>query len=178
MRNMDVLEHRTRKDLLDYISENPETTFRILKHVFRLNEGTLTYHLDRLVKEDLITQKRKGKERCYISLDSIHDMKRKRSSKGIALVFQLISENPGITRSDLLRRTRMTKRDLTKAISGLKSRKRIWKVDSDGDTGYEIISQQELYDEMMMIIIDRYLRDEIDLDTLKRTKEALEQMII
>jgi hypothetical protein len=41
----------------------------------------------------------------------------------------------------------------------------------------EVITEQKLYDEMMLILIDRYLKDEIDLDTLERTKEALEQMV-
>ena len=40
--------HETRKRLMLYIQENPGTTFQRLKGVFKLNEGTLRYHLNYL----------------------------------------------------------------------------------------------------------------------------------
>lgn len=177
MKDQDVLEHETRRYLLDYISRNPETTFRMLKSVFRINEGTLTYHLKRLIREDMIVQKKKGRERCYVSLDTIHGRGHDQAGKGREKVYQLISDNPGMTRKELLRRTRMTGKELSQCIYDLRTESMIWKVKKGKKVAYEVITSRKVHDEMVLILTDRYLKDEIDLETLKRTKEALDRLV-
>ena len=56
-------EHQTRRVLKEYISDNPGVTFKLLMNVLNLNKGTLTYHLDHLLKRRVIVQEKKGRER-------------------------------------------------------------------------------------------------------------------
>ena len=49
MSTNDDLEHRTRKVVFNYISDNPGVTFSAIRRVYDLSESTLRYHLRYLV---------------------------------------------------------------------------------------------------------------------------------
>jgi predicted transcriptional regulator len=172
----DVLSHSTRKRLYEYILGHPGISYQMIREVFRINDGTLRYHLDRLVRADLVLQRKKKNNRCYVSLDgakspglSDFDMKSSR-------VLDLIKSEPGIGRVDLMRRSGLSRKDLTSVLARLKSNRIIWKTGKGRSGGYEYISEDKLYREMIRILTERYVRDEIDLDRFMELKEDIDDM--
>jgi DNA-binding MarR family transcriptional regulator len=97
-----VLDHFFRGRLFEYIKENPGVTFTALKEHFEVNNGTLTYHLHRLEKEDLITFRNLGKYKLFYA-DGVR-------IKGVEVVIspmdkeiiEIISSEPGITSSQVI----------------------------------------------------------------------------
>ncbi|MBN1538686.1 MAG: hypothetical protein JW939_00960, partial [Candidatus Thermoplasmatota archaeon] len=92
-----VLDHFFRGRLFEYIKEHPGVTFTALKDHFEVNNGTLTYHLHRLEKEELVVHRNLGKYKMFYA-DGV-------KIKGCEVVIsqmdkdiiELVSRNPGIT---------------------------------------------------------------------------------
>jgi DNA-binding MarR family transcriptional regulator len=97
-----VLDHFFRGRLFEYIKENPGVTFTALKEHFEVNNGTLTYHLHKLEREDLITYRNLGKYKMFYA-DGVR-------IKGVEVVIspldkeivEIISAEPGITSSQVI----------------------------------------------------------------------------
>jgi predicted transcriptional regulator len=97
-----VLDHFFRGRLFEYIKENPGVTFTALKEHFEVNNGTLTYHLHRLEREELITYRNLGKYKLFYA-DGV-------KIKGVEVVIspldkeivEIISSQPGITSSEVI----------------------------------------------------------------------------
>lgn len=95
--NEKVLDHFFRGRLFEFIKENPGVTFTALKEHFEVTNGTLTYHLHKLEKEELIVHRNLGKYKLFYA-DGIR-------IKGVEAVISpvdrdiisLIKENPGIS---------------------------------------------------------------------------------
>jgi len=97
-----VLDHFFRGRLFEYIREHPGATFSALKEHFEVNNGTLTYHLHRLEKEELITYRNLGKYKLFYA-DGMR-------IKGVDVVIspldreiiEMISREPGIASSRII----------------------------------------------------------------------------
>ncbi|MGA1819684.1 MAG: helix-turn-helix domain-containing protein [Thermoplasmatota archaeon] len=97
-----VLDHFFRGRLFEYIKEHPGVTFTALKDHFEVNNGTLTYHLHRLEREDLITYRNLGKYKMFYA-----DGVRIRGCEVVISpmdkeIIELISERPGITTAQVI----------------------------------------------------------------------------
>ncbi len=96
-----VLDHFFRGRLFEYIKENPGVTFTGIKEHFEVNNGTLTYHLHKLEKEELIAHRNIGKYKLFYA-DGVR-------VKGVEAVISsidreiisMISHNPGVTSKQL-----------------------------------------------------------------------------
>jgi len=172
----DVLSHSTRKRLYEYILGHPGISYQMIRDVFRLNDGTLRYHLDRLVRANLVLQRKKKNNRCYIPLEGEKSPGLSEFDRNYSRVLDLIKADPGIGRVDLMRRSGMSRKGLTSVLTRLKSNRMIWKVGSGRSGGYEYISEDKLYKEMIRILTERYVRDEIDLDRFLELKEDIDDM--
>lgn len=92
-----VLDHFFRGRLFEHIKEHPGSTFTALKEHFEVNNGTLTYHLHKLEREELIVHRNHGKYKLFYA-DGI-------KIKGVEAVISpidrdiidLVSANPGIS---------------------------------------------------------------------------------
>jgi predicted transcriptional regulator len=97
-----VLDHFFRGRLFEYIKENPGSTFTALKDHFDVNNGTLTYHLHKLEREDLIVHRNIGKYKLFYA-DGIR-------IKGVEAVISpidreimnLITGHPGISSGEIM----------------------------------------------------------------------------
>ncbi len=97
-----VLDHFFRGRLFEYIKEHPGVTFSALKEHFEVNNGTLTYHLHKLEREELITYRNLGKYKLFYA-DGMR-------IKGVEVVIspldkaiiEMISKEPGITSSQVI----------------------------------------------------------------------------
>jgi DNA-binding MarR family transcriptional regulator len=97
-----VLDHFFRGRLFEFIKENPGITFTALKDHFEVTNGTLTYHLHRLEKEELIVHRNLGKYKLFYA-DGVR-------IKGVEAVISpidrdiisLITDHPGISSNAII----------------------------------------------------------------------------
>lgn len=177
----EALQHKTRKKIYDHIADNPGISFNMLSSIFDLNEGTLRYHLEYLRKSDLISPRKIDNKRCYTCKDV--DLNRpgremvNAMNKDQKNIFFLIREESGLTRNDLVERSRSNRRQVTRALSKLKEKGLIKIRKQDGIIHYEIAEDGRIFNEMMLVLMEKYLRGEISLAKLKELKRKLEEML-
>lgn len=169
-------DHRTRKLLYEYISENPGSTFKVLKSAFKLTDGTLRYHLGYLQRRRRIVQEKKGREKCYFCYLKkrfpFTDPNLNLTGKQEFLL-DLISKHPIIGYKELKQRSGMDKPVFSYNLKKLKKLKLVWRVNRNGKTGYEIVTQERLADEMFLILVNKYLDGDMEKDEMIDILEKL-----
>jgi predicted transcriptional regulator len=177
----EALQHKTRKKIYEHIADNPGISFNMLASIFDINEGTLRYHLDYLRRSDLISPRKIDNKRCFTckDVDLSHPAREKVSTMNNdqKKVLELIREDPGLTRNDLLERSGLSRRQATRAISKLKEMGLIISEKEAGTTCYKIAEDGRIFNEMMLVLMEKYLREEISLSKLKELKRKLENML-
>lgn len=179
MEDTGSLGHPTRKVLYRFIKENPGTSFQFIRGVLNIPEGTLRYHLQQLQRSNRIVKEKKGRNLCYYSRfhrDHPECQLEADLSENQKLLLDLIRDAPGTTRSELLSRSRLTRRELNYSLRRLRDLKLIWKTDTEYGEGYEVISRDRLKDEMFKILVDRLLKGDLSLDRFRTLRDRLERM--
>jgi len=177
-----ALEHKTRRMIYQYILEHPGTSFGGIRRMFDLTVGTLRYHLKYLRKADKIASKLVNGRKCYYSsetsrtLSSSLELNSSVYNNTQKHILHIIRNNPGITRKELSKKTRIKKDTLAYNIRKFIDEGLIWKVRRDGyATGYEYITQEKLNSEVITLLMERYLNGEIQETTflalMKKLKE-------
>lgn len=174
------LDHRSRRMIYRYISTHPGVSFGSIKNVLELNSSTLRYHLEYLERSDSIRMSKDNGKRCYhpnngtsLSFETEHSISELPASQ--ERILEIIKRNPGITKKELVQLARMEPKKVRYNVRRLRENRQIWRVRSGRDTGYEAITPQKLKDEMLKLLLDKYLRDEMDKETFLRLKEELER---
>jgi len=90
-------------------------------------------------------------------------------------VLNAIETKPGISKKELCTVTRQDTKSVSSCIDLLKERKLVWKVKSGRMTGYEIITREKLKQEILKLLVAKFLRKEIDLETYQRFKTEMEK---
>ena len=72
--------------------------------------------------------------------------------------------------------TRFSKRSVSYHLRKLKEEQLIWKANSGIHTGYEFITKDKLCHQIIMILIDKFLKDEMEMDEFLRLKEEVETL--
>ena len=170
------MAHETRKRLTFYIRENPGTSFQSLKGIFKLNDGTLRYHLNYLRKKKKIVQVISNNRRTYL-LEGASLGKEVKLNREQKRLIDIIGTYPGITRNELLERTRQSRKILSYHLTRLSDLRLIWKIKEGGKIGYRPITKEELFKEAFAIIVDKFLENEIDLQTFNQLKNKLDMLI-
>jgi len=187
MKQREVLEmdehgsmgHPTRRMLYKFILDNPGTSFQFIRSVLKIPEGTLRYHLLHLQRSNRIIREKKGKELCYFSafhrdhpechLDVELNPKQK-------LLLDLIREDPGATRKELMSRSRLTRRELNYSLRRLRDLKLIWRTKTAKGEGFEVISKDTFKDEMFKMLVDRLLCGDLTIERFRTLRDRLERM--
>jgi predicted transcriptional regulator len=182
MYSKSALENKTRRLVFNYISANAGVTFGTIRRVLDLEDSTLRYHLKYLEREDEIISKSEGRFRCYYANQVIgstfepvvkHDVAM--LSRPQQRISTIIRRNPGITIRELMKITRLNKRDLQYHLKKLRELMIIWKVGYGRNTGYEYISKKKLRTELYRQLILKFIRNEIDEETYLFLREELEK---
>jgi len=174
----DPLDHRSRKMIFNYISTHPGEPFQRIKKVLDINSSTLRYHLRYLEKAGKIeVEMRKGKN-CFFPCG--HEEFSKGSDTSDLTLYQqrvleAIKRKPGISKKGLTNYINLDKREVSKCIDELRDRKLIWKVLCGRKTGYEYITKEKLKEEMLRLLIDRFLNREINKEKFLALKSELEK---
>ena len=174
----DVLDHRTRRMVYNYISSHPGVSFQRIRKVLDLNSSTLRYHLQYLEKAGKIVLEMEGGKKFYYPRGLGSDSQGTESSelsKKERRVLESIKKNPGISKRGLSNYTNLNGSTVSKCIRTLRDKKLIWKVREGRSTGYEHISKEKLKQEMLKLLIDRFLNNEISKERFLALKEELEK---
>jgi predicted transcriptional regulator len=108
-----ILDHFARGRLYEYIKLNPGVTFTALKSELELGNGTLTYHLRTLEREELIKSTKEGRNRCfYITGTKVQGPGGIKDDilgalKGVdKKIYALIADTPGISQMEIFKNLR------------------------------------------------------------------------
>lgn len=182
MENERGLEHRLRRTIYDYILDNPGVTYGKIKGLFSLKDSTLRYHLQTLTKNEHISTKMQNGKKCYYPTDAGSVALRLQGADPDARsatqrqLLKIIRNHPGITKREMVQRTHMSKDTTTYNIKQLFTKKLIWKVRCGKDVGYRCITDERLQKEMLMIMVDKFLKGEMDEKRFLAMKKRLEEI--
>jgi predicted transcriptional regulator len=174
------LKHKSRKLIYNYILSNPGVTFGNIMRFLDINKSTLMYHLTYLEKARKVFSIREGHRRYYYCIEKkITDIDpffrtylNKLNTTQIEIL-KLIKDNPGITKQDLIIRTRINRKNLNNILKKLGELNLIWLVKNSGILGYEYVTREKLRSEVLKRLITKLISDEIDEKTFKRIKKKL-----
>jgi predicted transcriptional regulator len=179
MNGQDTLMHPTRKVLYQFIVENPGTSFQFIKRILRIPEGTLRYHLDHLIRHNRVVSEKKGRNLCYYSSfkrDHPECHLNVELNPDQQLLLDIIRNEPGIGRKELMVRTRLSRRRINYSLRRLRDLRLVWKVNTSAGDGYEEITKDRLKDDMYRILVDRLLKGELSLERFNILKDRLDEM--
>ena len=182
-----ALEHRSRRQIFNFISSNPGASISAIKRFLGMNESTLKYHLHYLEKNEKIFATNHGRHTCYFckhrTISEIYKEPKKRSAIANLTTTQrqlvdLIKSRPGITQKELAQISKLNKKSVSYNLRRLGDQKFVWVVKRDGKLGYEYITKEKLRSEMLNELVNKLLTDEIDEKTFKKIKRKLETLDI
>jgi len=182
MSSEDVLGHRTRKVVYNYISNHPGAAFGTIKGMFDLAEGTLRYHLQYLERHKIIYSQSMGNYRCYYPTDkagssiiTVPDIDPNTLTELQKQIVTIIRQKPGTTVSELESYTRADKRVLRYNLKVLKDQMIIWKVGNGRSTCYEIATKTRLQNELIKFVTMKFLKGEITEEAYLTLKGEIEK---
>ncbi|UCH89097.1 MAG: winged helix-turn-helix transcriptional regulator [Thermoplasmata archaeon] len=177
------LAHKTRKQIYNYILTYPGASFGDIQKLFDLKTSTLTYHLTYLERSQKIYSRREGRRRLYYgsygaaaSEGPPPDPKINSLTEIQQGILNVIQNQPGITKDELISKTRLNQNVLNYNIDRLSDLKMIWVVKADGVMGYEYITKEKLRNEIFNRLVMKLIKDEIDEETYFKIKKKLEEM--
>jgi predicted transcriptional regulator len=176
-------EHRSRKLVYNYVSSHPGASFGEIKRVLELKKSTLMYHLTYLERKGKILSKKEGRLRRFYCRDKPLSKTYPTSKTQTNTLTQtqrqligLIQNYPGISKRELVDRTKVNGKKMNYNLRRLCDLKFIWIVKNDGIIGYEYITSEKLREEVFNRLILRLISDEIDEATFNKIKRKLENM--
>jgi predicted transcriptional regulator len=164
--------HKTQRVVLRYIDAHPGVSATELARVLGISEGTIRYHLAQLERDGSVFSRKEQAGRFYYREEQPQKTKGGDSEDA---VLRLIKKDPGITTGELEDRSGLSRRNLNYHLKRLREREVVRAVRYGRQWGYEHITPQRLKHEMLRKILMKYLKDEIDEDTLLQLKDELEQ---
>ncbi len=171
------LDHETRRLVFNYISKHPGVSFGDIRGLFDLTESTLRYHLKYLERARRIRSKTNGGRRSYYStavrLRDDDGIEYKALSKAQQRILTVAQKHPGITVGELVKKTNLHKRVVQYNVRKLKEQLLLRKIGDGGTPRYEFITKEGLGDELLKLIVVKFLKDEIDEETYLYLKEQL-----
>jgi predicted transcriptional regulator len=168
--------------IYNHIVAHPGVSFNILKKVFDINDSTLRYHLNYLKKADKIAFGDSNRKRKYFPNRAetiIFTVKEDTlQSDSLTLlqdqILTAIKENPGINQKDLVRQVGVNRFKVKNNLNKLLDLCIIRRVPNKRNVCYEFISRDRLQFEMLMSLVTKFIKHEIDEETFLELKQRLE----
>jgi predicted transcriptional regulator len=92
------------------------------------------------------------------------------------MVLRTIQNNPGISKKELIKLTKLNRKTIEYSLNKLAVNKLIWKVTYSRNEGYEYITEEKIRYEILNRLLNKLLSNEIDERTFQLLKEKLENM--
>jgi predicted transcriptional regulator len=177
-----VLENETRKMIYNHVAAYPGVSYSTLRTVFNLPDGTLRYHLNYLIKNDMIKLAVEKAKRIYFPN---HDPKSNSNPQSHApahlnltssqeRLLTTIKLYPGISQKELTNVTKIKKFTVSNNLRRLMDLNLIRKINDENKVGYELISDEILKYEVLKGLVLKLLKKEIDEETFLRLKRKIE----
>jgi DNA-binding MarR family transcriptional regulator len=99
----DVLDNDLRQGILQAVREDPGIHYSGLRRELDLNAGALTYHLQVLEREDLVTSETKGRRKLFFPTDAEPEDSLAVLPEPRRRVFEAIEANPGASQTAIAR---------------------------------------------------------------------------
>ena len=178
-----TMDHRTRKLIYNYIFAHPGVPITHLSTVLDLNYSTLKYHLKYLEKNNQIISNKIGRNRCFFinknhDIEELHGSNLNSLNTNQQMVLNCIQNNSGITKKELIQKTRIERRTMDYSLNKLIEMKLIWQIEDNEEIGYEYISEEKLRFEIINLLLTKLLSNEIDEETYRLIKKKVESMNI
>jgi DNA-binding MarR family transcriptional regulator len=157
-----------RRKITSYIRMHPGTSFKTIKTIFNLSDGTLRYHLRYLEKKDKIRSE--DNRRIYFPTGFIE---KKDLSRTQQLLITTIKNNPGITQKELAFRTKTNRLTVRYNTKSLIDKELLSVIKMGKEIHHFFVSPEELEKTKMMRLITKFLLDKIDEETYWDLRNAL-----
>lgn len=169
--------------IYNHIIAHPGVSFNILKTVFNLKDGTLRYHLDYLKRADKINfGLTKGKRKYYPNSGSTKFLKIENDifetnnlTPPQGHILNTIKEHPGINQKELVKKTGYNRFKLERNLKKLLELCVVRKMPDSKNIRYEFITNDQLQYEMLMSLVTKFLKREIDENKFLELKRKLEK---
>ncbi|UCH87960.1 MAG: winged helix-turn-helix transcriptional regulator, partial [Thermoplasmata archaeon] len=101
LKKENLLDHKTRGRIIGVIETEPGVHYNALKKQLKLNNGTLSYHLNVLEKEEQVKSKNSGKYKHFFPFEMTLPKKIFKMNDVQKIIFKKVLENPGISQKSL-----------------------------------------------------------------------------
>lgn len=178
----EVLQNKTRRMIYDHILAHPGVSYRILKTVFRLTDGTLRYHLNYLERTEKIRFGLETGKRLFFPHynETAASGFSNKTSKPYNLttlqerLLTTIKQHPGISQKELITKTGLKRYMIVNNLKTLLNLEIIQKTPNGRNVYYEYITNEQLRFEILRGLVIKLLKKEIDEKTFLELKRKIE----
>jgi predicted transcriptional regulator len=165
-----------REDLVKYITDHPGVSFPAIQKAFKINVGTLRYHLDYLVSDDRIRRVKDGhRNYCPSEMTGSSKLRMDGLSRDQKRIVHLIKDHPGISLSELRSVSGKDRDDLRYILKKITEHRYVWKIEDGRNPRYEYIIEKELALEMISVLLEKLLEGEISRENFLSMKKKIEE---
>lgn len=126
----DIFENESRLKILTQILSNPGIHHNELQRTCDLQKGQLQWHLETLLKHNIIKKEKHGQYSIYFPITSSSEAIKAyktqiTKSKTTSIVLDTIKDNPGINSAEISRRLNLSRNSIKYHIDKLSKEKRV-----------------------------------------------------
>jgi predicted transcriptional regulator len=177
-----ALQNETRRMIYNHIAEHPGVSYKVLKKIYGIPDGTLRYHLDYLVRTEMIVNNRTNGKRIYYPTDpaKMAKVSSDGSNKKIKLngvqrqLLMVIKDNPGINQKELTKKTRLNRFKIRNNVEKLIECGMVKKTMERNKACYDYISEGKMQYEIIKMLAMKLIDGEIDDETFLKLKDNIE----
>ncbi|UCG04362.1 MAG: winged helix-turn-helix transcriptional regulator [Candidatus Heimdallarchaeota archaeon] len=153
-------KNEIRPKIANYIKMHPGTSFKTIKTIFDLSDGTLRYHLRYLEKKGKI--KSGDNKRIYYPIGHVGESSLNKTQQRL---INTIKRHPGITQKELSAKTKMNRLTIRNNINLLVEREMLSIIKIGKEIHHFYITPQELEKKKVLRLIAKFLLGKIDEET-------------
>jgi predicted transcriptional regulator len=169
-------DNHNRLRIVSFIEANPGHTLSELCNGLEINQGTMRYHLEVLIKEGKVVLRRISNRNHFFPTKARSRMNiASHLTRNQSRVLTIINDEPGITKSKIYERINITKEGLNYILNHLQKDGLIWKMKKEGVITFQPVTKQMILDEVMLDIIQMLIDKRIDQQTFLILKKQIEE---
>lgn len=115
-----VMDHFVRGRIYEFVCQNPGVNYSAIKQQFKLTNGTVTYHLSMLERQEFIRSKQDGIYKRYFSNNGGPPASEVEPMSLQLIIAKTIRENPGLTQKEIAKKVRSSKQLVSYHIRRMK----------------------------------------------------------
>lgn len=154
------LDKGLRSKIINYVQIHPGASFKTIKTIFDLNDGTLRYHLKYLEKHGQI--KSDSKKRIYYPIEHKEERVLSRTQQQL---INTVKKYPGLTQKELIVKTKMHRSTIRNNINLLVEKEMLSIIKTGNEIHHFYIYPEELEKIKILRLLTKLVLDKIDEET-------------